>query len=118
MHTTHKCGGKPCGAGTRHINRQTLQAAPLLPPKRRSNGSAAEDDAYFSMTPAEYRGFVLRMSEADRRLLYSSGSEHWKECRDELYGVLGAAGYAALEAEANPKKQSRGGSGIWAAEKY
>ena len=61
---------------------------------------------------------VLRMSEADRRLLYSSGSEHWKECRDELYGVLGAAGYAALEAEANPKKQSRGGSGIWAAEKY
>lgn len=87
-------------------------------PKRRSNGSAAEDDAYFSMTPAEYRGFVLRMSEADRRLLYSSGSEHWKECRDELYGVLGTAGYAALEAEANPKKQSRGGSGIWAAEKY
>ena len=25
-------------------------------PKRRSNGSAAEDDAYFSMTPAEYKG--------------------------------------------------------------
>ncbi|MDD6047569.1 MAG: peptidoglycan-binding domain-containing protein [bacterium] len=87
--------------------------------KRSGTGrSTAAEAVYFSMSPAEYAEFVMNMSEAERRLLYSSDSAQWKESRKELYGALGAAGYAALEAAANPKRKSAGGSGIWAAQKY
>lgn len=84
--------------------------------KRRA--SSTVDNAYFTMTPAEYENFVLRMREGERRQLFSSDAAQWKESREELYNALGAAGYAALEAKANPKRGGIGGSGIWTAQKY
>lgn len=83
--------------------------------KKSSTGSAAQStNAYFSMSPAEYTAYVKGMSQADRLQLYSSNSAYWADCREELYGVLGAQAYAALEAQANPSKQSTGkGNNTW-----